>query len=66
MKVRGGCNGENKRKARLNCIEHLLVIDYSEVKAKIELPQRREMKGLTRPPMESQRLCLKMVIPLQA
>ncbi len=50
-------NGENKRKARLNCIEHLLNrFDYSEIKkAKIELPKRREMKGLSRPPIDSQR-----------
>ena len=50
-------DGEEKRTARLNCIEHLInQFDYSDVKKdKLDLPNRRAINGLKRPPMDSQR-----------
>jgi hypothetical protein len=49
-------NGDDKRKARLNCISHLLtVIPYDDVgHKKIKLPNRNSGEGYVRPPMEDQ------------
>lgn len=48
--------GDEKRRARLNCICHLLsMIPYDDLTPeKIKLPPRQENKGYIRPPMESQ------------
>ena len=50
-------NGDEKRSARLNCIEHLISnFDYSDVKkTELKLPKRREINELKRPSMDSQR-----------
>ena len=50
-------DGEEKRNARLNCIEHLISqFDYSDVKkASLELPARRAIHNLERPPMDAQK-----------
>ena len=50
-------NGDVKNKARLNCITHLLSqFDYGLAEEDpIELPERRAMRGLVRPPLESQK-----------
>ena len=50
-------NGDIKNKARLNCITHLLSqFKYSIPAANpLKLPDRRAMRGLTRPPIDSQR-----------
>lgn len=47
---------DNKKRARLNCISHLLsMIDYEEVKhKKIVLSNRNEEKGYIRPPFSDQ------------
>ena len=47
-------NADNKKKARLNCIHHLLsLIPYQELpQEKIELPKRDDSKGYVRPPLE--------------
>lgn len=47
-------NADNKKKARLNCINHLLsLIPYQELPQKeIELPERDESKSYVRPPIE--------------
>lgn len=47
---------DNKKRARLNCIHHLLsIIPYKEEKAeKIILPPRQEDKGYVRPPIKDQ------------
>jgi polyphosphate kinase 2 len=44
-------NGNDKRRARLNCISHLLsVIPYEEIKRdKIRLPERQKAKGYQEP-----------------
>mgnify|MGYP001372643418 FL=1 len=49
-------NGDIKNKARLNCITHLLSqFKYSIPKADpLKLPDRRSMRGLIRPPIDSQ------------
>jgi polyphosphate kinase 2 len=49
-------NGDDKRKARLNCISHLLsVIPYKDVgHKKIKLPSRSSGEGYVRPPIEDQ------------
>ncbi|MEK6238507.1 MAG: polyphosphate kinase 2, partial [Planctomycetales bacterium] len=49
-------NGDVKKRARLNCIAHLLtLIDYQDLSpAPIELPPRQEERGYVRPPMEDQ------------
>lgn len=49
-------NGDNKKRARLNVINHLLsLIDYQDLTpAPIELPQRQEEIGYIRPPMSEQ------------
>ncbi len=48
-------DGDNKRRARLNCISHLLsLVPYQDVaRDKIELPPRQEDPGYRRPPKES-------------
>ncbi len=47
-------NADNKKKARLNCIHHLLSqIPYKEIEQKeIELPPRPDNKGYVRPPLD--------------
>ncbi|UCG88266.1 MAG: polyphosphate kinase 2 [Gemmatimonadota bacterium] len=49
-------NGDDKRKARLNCISHLLsAIPYEDVGyKKIKLPTRNSGEGYVRPPLEDQ------------
>lgn len=49
-------NSDNKKKARLNCVSHLLsLIPYGEVKReKIELPPKQQDIGYIRPPMTDQ------------
>jgi len=49
-------NGDNKRKARLNCIHHLLnQIDYKDLTPEpIELPPKQENNHYIRPPMDEQ------------
>ncbi len=47
-------NADNKKTARLNCINHLLsMIPYKELSIEeIELPKRSESKGYVRPPLD--------------
>jgi hypothetical protein len=47
---------DNKKRARLNCIAHLLsVIPYEDLTPpSMELPPRHEGKGYVRPPIEEQ------------
>ena len=47
-------DADNKKRARLNCIHHLLSsIPYKELEQEqIELPERKENKGYVRPPLE--------------
>jgi polyphosphate kinase 2 len=49
-------NADNKRRARLNCISHLLsMIPYKDIKPKpIKLPPRQKRVGYVRPPLEDQ------------
>ncbi len=49
-------NADNKRKARLNCISHLLtMIPYNDLTPQdVELPPRQENPGYIRPPYEKQ------------
>ena len=49
-------NADNKRRARLNCISHLLsMIPYEDVNGKkIKLPPRGAGEGYVRPPIEDQ------------
>lgn len=49
-------NADDKRRARLNCIKHLLsIIPYKDLTPEsIELPPRREDKGYMRPPISEQ------------
>ncbi len=49
-------NADNKKKARLNCIAHLLSkIPYKEIpRAKVALTPRQKDRGYVRPPKESQ------------
>ncbi|WP_222844158.1 polyphosphate kinase 2 [Saccharicrinis aurantiacus] len=49
-------NGDKKKQARLNCINHLLsVIPYGEVEyEKLTLPVRKEDVGYIRPPLSDQ------------
>jgi polyphosphate kinase 2 len=49
-------NADDKRRARLNCITHLLgEVPYKKVKrAKIKLPARQKTKGYQRPPISDQ------------
>ena len=50
-------DGDDKRKARLNCIQHLVTqFDYSDIrKEKLDLPERPKERGAKRPPIDSQR-----------
>lgn len=50
-------NADDKKRARLNCMSHLLsLIPYKEVKSpRIKLPPRQKIKGYVRPPMSKQR-----------
>ena len=50
-------DADNKKKARLNCIGHLLSqVPYQEIElAKIELTQRQRDESYVRPPIDSQR-----------
>ena len=54
-------DGEEKKRARLNCIEHLLgQFEYADFKkTKVKLPARREIKKLSRPPIDNQNLFLR-------
>ena len=47
-------NADNKKKARLNCISHLLsMIPYQNLPVEeIELPERDDSKSYVRPPIE--------------
>jgi len=49
-------NADNKKRARLNCIHHLLsLIPYDDVETRqITLPPRQKDIGYVRPPMDSQ------------
>lgn len=49
-------NGDDKKRARLNCIDHLLgLIPYEEIKMEhVELPPLPEAQKYVRPPMEYQ------------
>jgi polyphosphate kinase len=49
-------NADNKRKARLNCISHLLsMIPYEDViPPPFDLPERQSGEGYVRPPIEDQ------------
>jgi hypothetical protein len=49
-------NSDDKRRARLNCISHLLsLIPYQDLTPEpIRLPPRQEDKGYVRPPMGDQ------------
>ena len=55
-------DGEEKKRARLNCIQHLLSqFEYADFKkTKVKLPKRREIKKLSRPPIDSQRFVPKI------
>jgi polyphosphate kinase len=48
-------DADDKRRARLNCIHHLLsLVPYTDVpREKIELPPRQEDPGYRRPPIDS-------------
>jgi polyphosphate kinase 2 len=47
-------DADNKKRARLNCIHHLLsMIPYEDLTPEpFELPQKKEAKGYVRPPLE--------------
>jgi hypothetical protein len=49
-------DSEEKKRARLNCIRHLLsVIPYEDLpREKIELPARKKDAGYVRPPLSDQ------------
>jgi polyphosphate kinase 2 len=49
-------NADNKKRARLNCISHLLsTIPYKDIKPRpIKLPPRQKRVGYVRPPLEDQ------------
>jgi len=49
-------NGDNKKRARLNVISHLLsLIDYQDLSpTPVELPPRQETAGYVRPPLSDQ------------
>ena len=55
-------DGEEKKRARLNCIKHLLSqFEYADFKkTKVKLPKRREIKKLSRPPIDSQKFVPKI------
>lgn len=49
-------NADNKKKARLNCMHHLLsMIEYKDLTPeRIKLPPRQDQKGYERPPLNEQ------------
>jgi hypothetical protein len=49
-------NADNKKRARLNCINHLLsIISYKDIKPEpIKLSPRHKKVGYVRPPFEDQ------------
>jgi hypothetical protein len=49
-------DGDNKKRARLNVISHLLsLIDYEDLSPQpVELPERQSDVGYVRPPMTDQ------------
>ena len=49
-------NADSKKRARLNCIKHLLsMIPYQDLTPQpIELPPRQDAAGYVRPPMTDQ------------
>lgn len=49
-------NADDKKKARLNCMSHLLsIIDYKDLTPKpIKLPPQQKNKGYIRPPISDQ------------
>jgi polyphosphate kinase 2 len=49
-------NADNKKRARLNCISHLLsMVPYKDLKPRpIKLPPRQKKVGYVRPPLEDQ------------
>ncbi len=49
-------NADNKKRARLNCISHLLsMVPYKDLKPRpIKLPPRKKKVGYVRPPLEDQ------------
>ena len=49
-------SSDDKRRARLNCISHILsMIPYEDITpGTLELPEREEDKGYIRPPMSEQ------------
>ena len=49
-------NADDKKRARLNCISHLLsIIEYKDLTPKaFKLPKRKEAKGYVRPPITDQ------------
>jgi polyphosphate kinase 2 len=49
-------NGDNKKRARLNVISHLLtMVDYEDLSPQpIELPPRQDERGYVRPPLSDQ------------
>lgn len=55
---------DDKRRARLNCIGHLLsLIPYESLTpAPLELPPRQDKKGYVRPPKELQKLVPEHVV----
>ena len=55
-------DGDEKRRARLNCIHHLVSqFDYSDIKKeKLELSERQTAVDLQRPPIDSQRFVPKI------
>ena len=55
-------DGDDKRRARLNCMSHLVSqFDYSDIKKeRLTLPRRSEVKNLTRSPIELQRFVPKI------
>jgi hypothetical protein len=49
-------NADDKKRARLNCIKHLLsVMPYEDLTPEpIEMPPRQENRGYVRPPVSDQ------------
>ncbi|MCG8694525.1 MAG: hypothetical protein MI806_25235, partial [Minwuiales bacterium] len=49
-------NADSKKRARLNCIKHLLgMIPYKDLTpAPIDLPPRQDAQGYVRPPLDDQ------------
>ena len=57
FEVRDAVNADDKKRARLNCISHLLsLIEYEDLSPEpIELPPRQVDPGYQRPPITSQK-----------